>query len=512
MSDIVVRKINESFVKVTTDDIGIDFEIDEYFAFRAKGFQFVPAFKHKKWDGYTRLFNKFSKTLYKGLLPHLKIFAEQNNYSFETTFDENIEVKYSKEKITEFCRSLEPLDENGDLLVHDEPQLNAIYDAINFKNKLVLSPTASGKSLIIYSILRWFQQFDKKQIIIVPTIALVHQMYSDFAEYSASSDWDAESNLHKIFSGQEKDTDKPIVITTWQSVFKLSENYFKPYDVVLCDEVHSAQAKSIRGIMERLTNADVRVGLTGTLGSSKTHHLILEGLFGKATKYQTSAKMMEIGRAAKLKINTIEVEYSDEDKDKLNIRYVDSEGKKRSRKMTYAEEVKFVETHEKRNNIIKNIVIANINKDKNVLVLCNHLSHGQVLNDMIKEFREKDIFFLSQKTSSEEKERIRKYVNENKGCVIIATYKLYSTGINIKNLHALVFAAFSKSEIRILQSIGRVLRKTSIKLTATLYDLTDDFRPTGKKKWTNYSLKHYLERLKIYNKEKFEYYIYKMKI
>ena len=127
---------------------------------------------------------------------------------------------------------------------------------------LLLSPTASGKSLIIYVILRWLQESDyKRGLLIVPTTSLVEQMYKDFEDYG----YDSEQYCHRQYSGKDKHTNKFLTITTWQSIYKNPGEYFEQFDFVLGDEAHQFKAKSLTTIMTQLVNAKYRIGCTGTL-------------------------------------------------------------------------------------------------------------------------------------------------------------------------------------------------------------------------------------------------------
>ena len=154
-------------------------------------------------------------------------------------------------------------------------QIEGVYDALRHNRRLVISPTASGKSLMIYSIVRYFAEQQKSTLIVVPTTSLVEQMYKDFESYG----WDAESYCHKIYAGREKESKCPVVITTWQSIYKLPKTYFEKFEVVIGDEAHQFKSASLVKIMTKLHVAKYRYGFTGTLDGTQTHKLVLEGLF-----------------------------------------------------------------------------------------------------------------------------------------------------------------------------------------------------------------------------------------
>jgi superfamily II DNA or RNA helicase len=327
----------------------------------------------------------------------------------------------------------------------------------------------------------------RQTLIIVPTTTLVHQMYSDFEEYGFNS----EKYCHKIFSGKDKNTDKPVVITTWQSIYKLRKDWFKKFDVVIGDEAHLFKAKSLTSILEKMEDTEYRFGFTGTLDGTQTHKLVLEGLFGPAQKVISTKELMDSGTLADFKIKILALKYHDE------IRKIVS-------KMDYQAEMDFLVSHEGRNKFIKNLALS---LNGNTLLLFQYVDkHGRILEEMIKEEAgDRKVFFIHGGVKGEERDDIRGIVEKENNAIIVASYGTFSTGVNIKNLHSIIFASPSKSKIRNLQSIGRGLRKSDTKDSATLYDIADDL---SWKSTSNFTLKHLMERVKIYDEEKFDYKLY----
>ena len=327
----------------------------------------------------------------------------------------------------------------------------------------------------------------RQTLIIVPTTTLVHQMYSDFEEYGFNS----EKYCHKIFSGKDKNTDKPVVITTWQSIYKLRKDWFKKFDVVIGDEAHLFKAKSLTSILEKMEDTEYRFGFTGTLDGTQTHKLVLEGLFGPAQKVITTKELMDSGTLADFKIKILALKYHDE------IRKIVS-------KMDYQAEMDFIVSHEGRNKFIKNLALS---LEGNTLLLFQYVDkHGRILEEMIKEEAgDRKVFFIHGGVKGEERDDIRGIVEKENNAIIVASYGTFSTGVNIKNLHSIIFASPSKSKIRNLQSIGRGLRKSDTKDSAILYDIADDL---SWKSTSNFTLKHLMERVKIYDEEKFDYKLY----
>jgi len=472
-----IEKVNEVYNKVKTDDRGIAEELSAYFTFKVPGYQFMPAYRNKFWDGQIRLYNTSTQMLYSGLNNYVIMFAKERGYEVEFEYDnsaDNYSVAEAKKFIEEEKFTMTPRDY----------QLEAYVDAIRYKRGLFISPTASGKSFIIYMIMR---KLLRQTLIIVPTTTLVHQMYSDFEEYGFNS----EKYCHKIFSGKDKNTDKPVVITTWQSIYKLRKDWFKKFDVVIGDEAHLFKAKSLTSILEKMEDTEYRFGFTGTLDGTQTHKLVLEGLFGPAQKVISTKELMDSGTLADFKIKILALKYHDE------IRKIVS-------KMDYQAEMDFLVSHEGRNKFIKNLALS---LNGNTLLLFQYVDkHGRILEEMIKEEAgDRKVFFIHGGVKGEERDDIRGIVEKENNAIIVASYGTFSTGVNIKNLHSIIFASPSKSKIRNLQSIGRGLRKSDTKDSAILYDIADDL---SWKSTSNFTLKHLMERVKIYDEEKFDYKLY----
>ncbi|MFN4975284.1 MAG: DEAD/DEAH box helicase family protein [Bacteroidota bacterium] len=492
MSNLIVTKLNEVFIKVTCETC-IARELSENFSFYAPGYRFMPAFKMRMWDGKIRLFNTANNTLYVGLLPKLKEFCEANEYTieFDKTFNQFENYNFSEQDCTTFLKTL-----NLTLSARDY-QLSAIAHSIRNNRALLLSPTGSGKSFIIYALTRFH---NKKTLIVVPTVSLVHQMLSDFKAYAVKDDTiDVESDYHCIFSGQEKDTNSKYVISTWQSIFKMPKSWFEQFEVVIGDECHLFKAKSLISIMEKLVNAKYRIGTTGTLDDSQTNKLTLEGLFGDTFSVTTTKELMDNKHLSKLSIDCIILKYP-EDICKF------------AKDANYQDEIKFLIQNPKRNAFIRNLALTT---KTNCLVLFQLVDlHGKVLYKLIQDKIKSDnlnrkVFFVSGEVDAKVRENIRQIVETEKDAIIVASSGTFSTGINIRNLENIIFASPTKSRIKTLQSIGRTLRIGDTSDKAKLYDIVDDLTH---KKHKNFAVKHFLERVKIYDEQQFEYKIHRITI
>jgi len=484
VSDLILHKKDEAFIQFECDR-NVAQELSDFFCFFVPGFQFTPAYKSRVWDGRIRLADLRNFTIYHGLVPYIETFCKERNYTLEIDSDVNSTENYSVVEAEQFISTLKiPLE------VRDY-QLKSFVHAVRNKRILLLSPTASGKSLIIYLILRHLQLENKKGLLIVPTTSLVEQMYKDFADYG----YDSDQYCHRQYSGKEKHTNKFITITTWQSIYKNDKEYFEQFDFVFGDEAHQFKAKSLTTILTGCSNAKYRIGTTGTLDGTQTHKLVLEGLFGPVYKATSTVELMEKGQLAPFKIKCLILKY-------------DEPICKQARDWDYQSEIDYIVKSKPRNDFIKNLVLS---LKGNTLVLFQFVEkHGKELHAIIKEHaKNRHVFFVFGGTDVEIRESVRAITEKEKDAIIVASYGTFSTGINIRNLHNIVFASPSKSRIRNLQSIGRGLRLGDNKEEATLFDISDDFR-IGK--YTNYSLHHFVERVKIYDDEKFNYKFYNINL
>jgi len=490
MADIAIKKKNNVYLTVQSDP-SIAQELVDHFSFDAPGAKFHPLFKNKIWDGKIRLFSMFTKELYVGLKTYLEHFAEVNQYTIDYSEyieqSDSITIELLKEFINELNLSLP-----GGETIRDY-QLDAVYRAITDGRRLLLSPTGSGKSLIIYCLLRWHEKFKRRQIILVPTTSLVEQMYTDFQSYSQNNGWKVSENCSRIYSGHSKENLFPIVISTWQSVYELPKKFFENYQVVYGDEAHTFKAKSLTGIMHKMVNTPYRIGTTGTLDGTKTHRLVLEGLFGSVYKVTSTKQLMDNDQLAELRIFGLILQYPDD-------------VKKACKDNKYPDEMDFLCGYEPRNKFIRNLALK---QTGNSLVLFQYVEkHGQILFDMIKaKAGDRKIFFVFGGTETADREEIRRITELENDAIIVASYGTFSTGINIRNLHNIIFASPTKSKIRNLQSVGRGLRKGDAKTHCNLYDIGDDLTWKARK---NYTLLHMIERIKTYNDEHFDYKLVKV--
>ena len=477
-ANVIIGKANEVFLKINAEP-HIQYELRDHFTFEVEGAKFMPQYRKRNWNGEIHLFDLRSKRIYIGLLDRIISFCERRDYTYKFVDNEYYGAPF---EINEGISKQGVKDYMGAICKHKprDYQVEGVYDALRHNRKLLISPTASGKSLMIYSLVRYYVDKGEKILLVVPTTSLVEQMYKDFQDYG----WNSESYCHRIYAGKEKTNEFPVTITTWQSVHKLDRSFFTDYGVVIGDEAHLFKSKSLVSIMTKLEHAKYRYGFTGTLDGTQTHKWVLEGLFGPTYKVTRTDDLMKEGHLSKLDIQCLVLKHPPQKFE------------------TYQDEIEYLISHEQRNKFITNLTL---DLKGNSLVLYSRVeTHGAILYEKINNNKQSDrkVFFVHGGVDADERELIREITERENNAIIVASYGTFSTGINIRNLHNVIFASPSKSRIRNLQSIGRVLRKGTNKVKAILYDISDDCTYNSRK---NYTLNHLIERIKIYNEENFNY-------
>lgn len=485
---VELKKINEVYFRIICEK-HIIAELASRLTFKVPGYQFHPKFKAHIWSGDICCLNRLNNTLYIGLIDHIKNFC--NVYNYDLVYEQDVN-EFDKETTIEFIRGLKLPFELRDY------QVATFVHALKNNRALILSPTSSGKTATIYNLARYYSQDPAHRILlIVPTLNLIAQGKGDFKDYSVNNGFDVEKNVHLLYSGQDRSIDKQITISTWQTAAKLDKKYFEKFTCVIVDEAHLAKAMSIKKVLEACTNAKYRFGTTGTLDGAKAHEFVISGLTGPVYRATTTKKLMDQKHLADLSIKCIILKHKDEDC-------------KRIKTFKYHEEIDFIISEARRNRFVKNLALS---QKGNTLLLFQYVKkHGKVLyqeilNSIKKRGENRPVFFVAGETDMDDRETVRKLVENETNAIIVASFGTYSTGVNIKNIHSIIFASPSKSKIRVLQSLGRGLRTSETKKAVTLYDIVDDLHW---KKHKNFSLQHFLERVNIYDSESLDYEIFQI--
>lgn len=448
------------------------------------------------WDGKIRFFKISTNELPIGLVYKVYEFAEKGGYSIDCNYP--LSNKIDRKELQRFIESL-----NLPLTVRPY-QFEAIYKSLCYKNMNTLISTAGGKSLCIYIICRFMMLLKKKVILICSKTGLVEQMYKDFIDYG----FNAEKYCHRIYGGQRKFYDSPIIIATWQSLITpkvKQDNPYNDFDCLICDEVHEAasDAGSIQSLARYCVNAEYRYGFSGTYPESVTAEWYsIVGAFGKIVEIATYKYLQENDYIAKLKIYSVVLNYSSEFKRKI----YDATEEATKPAERYQIQNNLMYSNEERNKFILKLVD---NLKGNTLVLFTKKSkHGYLLKEYFENhFGTEKVLYVDGDTPLEDREDVRTFLENNTNVILLATYGTLAAGWNVKNLNNLVLASGYKSRIKVLQSIGRSLRKHKDKDCARLFDIIDNASfiiPETKTRFINYALDHYIVRKKYYDKENWD--------
>ena len=385
MADIILDQENHAHIRVWTTE-AIERELSDEFSFEVPGFDFMKK-KNRHWDGRIKLFNRITKLIYAGLAPRIMEWATLQGYTIESKIPRTTAEWTDTQTLSLFASHPTP----PDLSIRDYQQ-DAITYGMHHQRCVLISPTASGKSLILYYLAR-ARVAHGPVLVVVPTISLVSQMVEDWRGYG----WDnVDQFVHRITGGVTKQTDKPIVVTTWQSVFKLPEDWFTRYRSILGDECHLYKATSLVGIMEKLPQCKFRVGVTGTLSEMKSNRLMVEGVFGVPYQVARTAELQQRGHLTPISVQGHFLQYDATDRWHF-----------REHVSAYAEELDFVVQHPGRMAWMVDFVNR---LPGNVLVLYQFVEkHGIPLYREIKAKvgNSRPIYFVSGDVSADSRERVR---------------------------------------------------------------------------------------------------------
>jgi len=478
-------------------------ELRDHFSFRPKGFEWSPKYKSGQWDGYIRLYDGRNSTMYAGLYDLIVEWGHSRGYTVVPEYDSYFGWPKSTpdglmHDFLEYVANLE-ITSGGKLITPHDYQIKSSLDALQDKRHVILLPTGAGKSLVLYLLMRYtidrsLIEEDQHIILVVPTVNLVKQMYTDFEDYSTANGWDVSEYCQQIYAGQEKEITKKVVITTWQSLINFPFLFFKKVGSVFGDEAHHFKADSLTKIMQLCVNAPYRISMTGTLDGDKINSLVLQGLFGKIVRYASTKELQDRGILAPLKIAVLVLKYPE------HIAKVYS-------KVKYEDEIKFITNCETRDKLVADLALG---MSGNTLVMFKLVEHGKRLHEIISsKTGKRSTFLIYGGVAADDREEIRKIFESEKSAIATVSVGTFAEGVNIKNVRNLLSTAPGKSRVKVLQALGRTLRLSPDGEPSMLVDFADNFCYKGRK---NHTFRHLEERLKMYDEEGFDYQIIEVNI
>lgn len=487
--EIYVVKMNEVYGRIVCGDPGLMEGAYKYFSEHPKNYWFDSRYKAGAWDGqihYVYRNGKFLNGLFKEVFEYLK---EQTGYVLEV----DPQYRNDKDGFDDLKDSFHNSVSQMPLPDHITPykhQLRGALKSLYYKRGICEHATSAGKSLTISLVINHLMrnsETPQKILILVPKIDLVEQFWDDMVSYGIPGD------LIGKFFGYQKDTEEPIIVSTWQSIYK-EKKFLKRFNVFICDEAHGLKADVVKSVGTGLINCEYRLGFTGTMPSIEkgflTDHMTIRGVLGPVIDVKTLEELQQDKQISDIKIDVPYFKYSPSDRKKYSEGCVGLDGKAQ-----YQFEKDFIINHKKRNYVIYNICKKFVEKGENVLVLINRKKHVEFVENILSK---KEIPFYTVTgdiTNRDVRNSVRKNMEQEGGRVLVATSGVYSTGVSIKRLHAIIFADAGKSKITTLQSVGRGLRLHDTKDKLHLYDFADDLK---------YSGQHLTERMEYYTKNNFE--------
>lgn len=488
MADIQIVKVNEVRMRCIAD-LSIREELNDYFKFEDPNFVPNP---FSKWDGVVRLFTKSSGLIDIGLLFEVFKFCKHNKYSIEL----DPALKYIQDipddEIHEFINSLEPKIRTEDHEYIDaetrDYQFDTIAKAMRQTRCVCELATSAGKSFVLYVMARYYRQrrealeSNLRTLIVVPSIHLVTQLYDNFEEYSHGSAWKPVVNTQLIFDGATKEISKPIVISTWQGIQDQPKEWFHQFGDIVVDEVHTSKSDKLSYILNNCIYADQRLGVTGTLANTRVAGLQVVSHFGAYHKIITARDLIDLGYATDIKVRMVQLKHTAADA-------VGLDG-------DYAKEIDYLISHQSRNEVIAKLAL---NLKGNVAIMFARIdAHMMVVYEMLSAVKP-NVFVINGEVKIEDRRRIQKAMEEGEDITLLASYGTMQQGVSIKKLHHLVLAHPSKSFIRVIQTLGRLMRQHSSKDVAWIWDLVDNASYNAS---TNHALRHSHERYKFYLTER----------
>lgn len=498
MSTLTLHHLDHSFAQLGGDRDAIA-ELSDHLTFKAPGADFDPRVKSGKWDGMLRLVHWRDKTVHAGLEERIRDFCSRSGIELRSDLphDPPLGRWYGTEAVEELVRTVGLPPE---FVVRDY-QLEALRVAVSSGRRLFVSPTSSGKSLIIHLVARWY---DVNTLIVVPSVGLISQFRDDLVSYGFDP-----GRISTIGAGVHPLPEYPhrqVVISTWQSLVDLETEWFDQFGLVIGDEAHRFAAKSLIGIMDKTGGVPFRFGFTGTLSEAKCHQLQLEGLFGPTTVVTTTRELMDRGYVADMSITAIVLSHPREHREELT--RLQDEARKRKRGNTgairYAAETRFLYECGRRNRFIVKLVTK---LPGNSLVLFHQIEHGDRLHDMIVTESNRPVHLINGGVDGLERNDIRGLIEASDDAILLASVGTTSTGVSIRRINNLVLASPWKSQIVTLQSLGRGLRMAEDKVHVDVYDIADDLTIGGRQ---NHTIKHMAERVRIYCEQDFDYKVVKI--
>lgn len=459
---------NKKQAQIKTSDSNLFLLIREKFSIPFKSFS-----KNKRFAPQRKYAITPSGKFDIGLLQEIESFLNLNQIAFSTNSDlkQFFDIGFENPYVKKYN------------LTYREHQKLSIYKAMVKGRGVVVIPTAGGKTLIMCSIVESLRSNIKdenaKALVIVPSIQLVEQTAEDFKSYGMDK-------VTKWSGNNTPDPDATTIIAGSQILLseKTDLSFLADVKIFLGDECHgNKKANQINQIFNFLTT-NYRFGFTGTMPTCKLDCWNIIGKFGPIIYEEKTEDLKQKKYISNFKVFILKLNHKNIPKIYIN---------KNKPTEAYENELDFLMNNQKRNE-----VICNLSKklENNTIIMVDRIDHGVNIFNILKDTTQRPCYFIRGSTEIEEREKIRSLMEERNDVIVVAISKIFSTGINIPNLHNIIFATAGKAKIKIMQSIGRALRLHPTKNMAYIFDIADN---------TFYGKKHLSEREELYLTENYNY-------
>ena len=479
---IVIK--DEVNIKIENLDLDTRKALVKKFKYEDPTARFRPAYKLGRWDGTVSFFG-LGGTTYLSMLPQVLEYLESKNFYIELE-DQRIPVdlKFDKISVDFWGDATWPKGHRfeGQPIRLREDQVEVINTFLEHPQSIQEIATGFGKTITTATLSKICEKYGRT-ITIVPNKSLVEQTEEDFVNCGLDVG---------VYYGDRKDLDKTHTICTWQSLNILDKNS-KNWDeaasakmemllsdvcCVMVDEVHMAKAEVLKNLLTRnLANAPIRWGLTGTIPKADHEFQSIKASLGEVTNHVFAHELQEAGVLSNCHVNIIQTAEWKEFK-------------------SYAEELKYLVTDNARLDYMCDL-IKNIAEKGNTLVLVGRIESGKAMIEKIP-----DSVFISGEVKTKDRKEEYDEVKTVNNKIIVATYGVAAVGINIPRIFNLVLVEPGKSFVRVIQSIGRGIRKADDKDFVQIWDITAA---------SKYAKRHLTERKRFYKEAKYPFTIQKTK-
>ena len=469
---------DEVNVKIEGLELGTRKKLVDKFKYEIPGARYLPAVRLGRWDGKVGFFQLGGST-YINLLPEIIPLLDSEGYDIEVEDLRTYSTNYTFDTFKEdtFASSVWPEGHPmaGQPIMFRDYQVEIINNFLSNPQSVQEIATGAGKTIMTAALSKSVEQYGRS-IVIVPNKSLVTQTEDDYKNLGLDVG---------VYFGDRKEFGKTHTICTWQSLNVLLKNT-KSYEAdvtigdfiedvvcIMVDEVHMAKADALKTLLTGvMSHIPIRWGLTGTIPKEDYEKMSIFCSLGSVVGKLSASELQEAGHLANCHVNIVQLID--------NVEYKD-----------YQSELKYLTETEKRLDYVSSL-IKSVNETGNTLVLVDRIATGKLLVDRLGD---KSVFVNGSTKAKDRKDEYDEVANVDDK-IIVATYGVAAVGINIPRIFNLVLVEPGKSFVRVIQSIGRGIRKAEDKDFVQIWDLTSTCK---------FAKRHLTKRKQFYKEAKYPF-------